>query len=397
MRRVRTLEDAADLIPDHSRVFIGSASGVPSGLVTALAKSPRQRQLTLIAGYLVRPLPLQRPDYRVVSLQPSPALWRSVADAAALPVRYSDYETIFRPGSRFALDVALVQVSRPGPDGRYSLGTSVGGALPAIRAASLVIAQVNEHMPYTFGDGELADSAFDVLVDADEPLAEVSARAASAADCRIAELVAPLVPEEACIQLGVGSLPQQIGRRLAERAGVTVRSGMVSDWCRDLRCAAPRSILTAEVLGSAGLYQWVHRNPLVYTAAASRTHVADSPVPLFAINSALEIDLSGAVNAEVAARRVLSGPGGLPDFSALAQRSPGGVSIVMLPATSPDRSRSSVVKSIPAAHPVTLPGWLADVFVTDVGVASVRQLTDAERRTAIAGIAAPAFRAELLG
>ncbi len=395
--RVASVQEAIRFVPAGARVFVGSATGIPRGLVAALLASTTLDRLALVVGYLLAPLPLQRRGFSVTTLQPSTALWRSVPEADILDVRYSDYESLFQLGSRLELDVALVQVSRAGPDGRHSLGTSVGGVLPAIRNAQLVIAQVNRHMPYVFGDGELLEDAFDVLVDHDEPLVEFTPRPPSLADCAISERVAALIPDGVCIQLGVGSLPQRVGELLSQRSGLSVRSGMISDWAMHLDVARESPILAAEVVGSTELYRWVHLNPRVRTSGAAATHIPHSAVPFFAVNSALEVDLSGAVNAEVAHGRVLSGPGGLPDFTEIALHSPQGHSVVMLAATSPDGTQSHLVRNLAPLRPVTLPSWLADTFVTDHGVACVRHLGKSAKAQAIAAIASPRFRESLRG
>lgn len=392
---VGTLAEAMSRVPDGSRVFIGSATGVPDALVRELVAGDRHRTLHLVAGYLLRAVPLEREGISVTSLQPSSALWRSAAGAAIAPVRYSDYEAVFKRGALLDLDVALVQVSRPGPGGLYSLGTSVGGAYAAVRDARLVIAQVNGSMPYTFGDGELPESCFDVLIRHDEPLIDVAGKHARPHESRIADRVLGLVPDGAEVQLGVGSLPQLIGERLSEVVGLRVRSGMISDWARVLGAPGPASIVTAEVVGTTALYEWVDSNPLVRTVAAARSHLADAAGPFVAINSVLELDLRGAVNAEVAGGHILSGPGGLPDFVGIALRSRGGRSIITLNSTSPDGAASSIVPAIPDTHAVTLPASMADAFVTEHGVAEVRYADAATRAELIGAIAAPEYRAGL--
>lgn len=380
MRIVSTVSDAIAALPSGGTVFIGSATGVPRALVRGLDESDALPGGEIVAGYLVADLPLTRADLSVVSLQPSAALWRSVASADVAPVRYSDYETLFD-----RLDAVLIQVSLPGPDGRYSLGTSVGAAVPAIEQADLVIAQINRCMPYTFGDAELDPGAIDVAVRVDEPLAELPFRPPTPSDEAIANTVAALIPAGACVQLGVGTLPQRVGGLLAERKPL-IRSGMVSDWV--LAMAGP--IVAAEAVGTAALYRWLDRNPAVRMVRASTTHIAPSTdLPFFAMNSALEIDLAGRVNAERIGERLVSGPGGMPDFASIALGSPGGANIVMLPATAAGGTRSTVVREV---GEVTLPTWMADTFVTEFGVASVRGLPASQRAQAIRAIAAPNFR-----
>jgi 4-hydroxybutyrate CoA-transferase len=393
-----TARQAVADIADGSRVFVGSAAGVPQALVAALLERCGNGLHTdLIAGYLLRPLPVCPPSALIISVQPSPALWATRAQLVDVaPVRYSDYATIFRPGGPLPLDVALVQVSSPGPDGRYSLGISVGGARPAVRAARHVIAQVNRHMPYTFGDGEISGADIDVVVERDEPLTEYSSRPPGDRASALAARVAGQVPATACVQLGIGSVPGLVGDMLAGRS-LAVHTGMLSDWSMGLQHSA-EPMITAEIVGSRRLYDWVHRNPAVRTAEADRTHKAGPDPgagPFFAINSGLQVALDGAVNAEVLGSRVLSGPGGLPDFAALAAARDDSASIVMISAASASGESSNIVARLAAGTPVTLPAWMADRIVTESGSAHLRGLPHRQRADALIAAALPQFRDDL--
>jgi acyl-CoA hydrolase len=389
-------------IPKHSRVFVGSATGVPRALVAALVGRARREhlELELVAGYLLEPLPEPPDCVRVVSLQPSAALWATAAIRTdVVPARYSDYERIFRPGAALQLDVALAHVSRPGLDGRHSLGTSVGAAVPAVRDAARVIAQVNSHMPYTLGDGEITLASLDVLVMTNEPLLEYVPRAPTARMGELAERVAAQVPNGACVQIGVGSIPAEIGRILSERRAVTAHSGMLSDWCMTAqRRTGPMA--AAEIVGSRRLYDWTHRNSAVRMLAAAASHgKGPDPAagPFYAINSGLQVALDGAVNAERVGSRIVSGPGGLPDFASLAALRAGGVSIVTVAATSSSGDRSNVVAELAPGTPATLPTWLADRVVSEHGTASLRDRSLRERAAALVGIAHPDFADAVAG
>jgi 4-hydroxybutyrate CoA-transferase len=384
-------------IEEGSRVFVGSAAGVPKALVSALAGGRLRRgQLRLVAGYLLEPLPIDGgADIDLTSLQPSPALWATEGvRVSVLPVRYSDYERIFLPGGALPLDVALVQVSGRGPDGRYSLGVSVGATVAAVRWAKRVIAQVNPRMPYTFGSGELAEEEIDVLVEHGEPLLEMVSRTPTEQMLRIAGNAAAEVPDNAVLQLGIGSLPQAVGQLLARRGPFGLHSGMISDWGM-LLARGDEPLVSAEAVGTARLYHWLDRNPAVRMGAAAEIHgrgpQSVSGRPFCAVNSALQVDLRGAVNAEAIGGRVLSGPGGLPDFAVAALGSPAGVIIIMVAAST--SGRSNIVTHLDVGTPVTLPGWMADRIVTEYGVARLRHLSDRDRVAAVRAIADPRYPA----
>jgi acyl-CoA hydrolase len=249
-------------------------------------------------------------------------------------------------------------------------------------------------MPYTFGAGELTPDQIDVIVEHDEPLPALAPRPPTPAADAIAALVAAEVPPGACLQLGVGRLPDVVAAHLAKRGRYAIHSGMISDW--SARLAAPgRVAVAAEAVGSAGWYRWLDRNPGVRFERAARTHLAGPGpgVPWFAINAGLQADLAGAVNAEAVGGRVLSGPGGLPDFALAAQRTEGGASIVMITATSGRQARSSIVARIEG--PATVPAWLADRIVSEHGVAQLRGRPDRERAAAMLAVAPPECRAAL--
>ena len=187
-------------IPDGARILIGSYAGTPVHLLEALAaERGRWESLTVLCNLLLAPVPLTAfagAPFRFLTLQPSAAL-RDATDAGHVevtPARYSDCARLFTPHGALPPDAALVQVSAPGPESRFSLGASVGAIIDAVRSAPLVIAQVNREMPYTFGAGELRRDEIDYLVEIDGPIVELTRDPPGAAAERIAEHVAALGP-----------------------------------------------------------------------------------------------------------------------------------------------------------------------------------------------------------
>jgi len=407
--------DAIGAIADASRVFVAASCSTPLALCDALAEA-RERfgQLELVAGHLRVPLApfahLGAP-FRFTTLQASPVLrdyWGSGC-IDVLPCRYSDFARLFLPGGAYPVDVALVQVSAPGPDGRLSLGTSVGSTLDLVRSTPLVIAQINPQVPYTFGAGELPPTAFDYLVEAERPLPEIAVPEPDATARAIAKHAAAEIPDGATLQFGIGAIPEAILQALASHRELGIHGGMISDACIDLveagvltgarKSEASGFLVAAEVIGTRRLYDWVHRNPLVWMAPSRCSHgaaaLADCAA-FVAINSAVEIALDGTVNAESIGARLVSGPGGQPDFAIGASLNAEGRSLLALPATAAGGKLSRIVKRIDPEATITLPRYLADRIVTEFGVARLRGLPLGARREALAAIAHPDFRDELL-
>jgi acetyl-CoA hydrolase len=385
------MEEAMASIPDGALVFVGSGCGVPRGLVDGLHTARRQWDaLHVVVGYLVEALPIfdSGAPFTFTSLHPTPAL--SSVDPARLdvvPMRYGDHPWMLGAGGPLQPDVVLVQVSPPNEDGRSSLGVSVGALIDAVRSASLVIAQVNERSPYTFGDGELERDDIDLFVEASTPLVELPAGPSSARLDAVAANAAREIEDGSAIQIGVGRLPTAVLSALTGHRDLVLRSGLFTDGCRVL---VERGVLTgvcttAEIMGDAELFSWVDRNPVITMVGARRSHGVASllRIPKFvAINSALEVDETGAVNSERGEDgRLLSGPGGLPDFVTAALATEDGRSIIALPSTANDGT-PRIVSELTGGH-VTLPAMLADRVCTEHGVARLRGLSFGARRRAL--------------
>ena len=412
--RVVTAEDAVASIPDRSRVFLSQTSGVPFTLVDALtAARGRYTRLELVTAYLLEPLPaFDHPNepFVLTTVQASPGA-RPMIDAGAcniVPAALSQWPGLWSAGGRLAPDVALVQVSPPGPDGRFSLGTQTATSIDVVRSAPFVVAEVNPQMPYLFGAGEVTRDHFDLLVDVDHPLPELLPQPIGELERAIAGHVAADIPDGATLQFGIGAIPAAILSLLVDRRHLGLHSGMIGDPCIDLveagaltgsRKAFDRGLhVGGDVLGSRRLLDWVDRNERVVVVPARYSHGPSviAGIPDFvAINSAIEVALDGSVGAEVAGGKVISGPGGQPDFAVGASLSDGGVSILAFPATAARGRLSRIVRAIDPSAPVTVPRYLADRVVTEFGIARLEGLTIEERAEALRAIAHPDFRDEL--
>ena len=411
--RIAPPEQALRQIPDRARLVIPALSGTPVGLLAALDDlRTGWTELELACGNLLTHIaPLDHPGapFRFSTYQTSGPL-RAAEQAGQLehiPASYAQVPTLFAQDGPLPADALLVQVSRPGPDGRHSLGTSVGGIVDVVRAAPLVIAQINANVPYTFGAGELAPEEFDWLVELDSDVPQLRRTEPGEIELRIAEHVVSLVPDGATLQFGLGGVPEAIMGLLGERTDLGVHSGLISDGIIGLvesgaltgarKATAPGLIITTEAAGSPDFYRWLHRNEAVRLAPASYTHsllVLAQQHNFVAINSAVQVALDGSVNAESVGGRQISGPGGQPDFAAGAQLN-GGLSVIAMPATAARSRVSRIVERLDADAVVTTPRYLADIVVTEHGIARLRGRTLAQRADALRAIAAPQFRAAL--
>jgi len=323
-----------------------------------------------------------------------------------IPANISDLPGLIATG-RLAIDVVLLQVSGPDKNGRYNAGLGIEHLHAAFARARLVVAQLNPELPWTEGDTTVEVEAIDLLVPAAEPPLELPTRPPSPIDRAIAEHVARLIPDRATIELGLGTIPEAVAGALTRKRGLGVHSGAIGDGIANLMVAGVVDNRHKEIdagvtigtmlMGSRRLYHLADRNPAIRLRATSYTHdavVLSNFRRFVAINGALEVDLTGQVNAETAGGRHIGGVGGQMDFVRAANRSPEGRSIIAVQSTNRDRSRSRIVARL-ADGVVTTPRAEADIVVTEHGVAELRGRTLAERARALIEVADPAFRAEL--
>jgi acyl-CoA hydrolase len=344
-----------------------------------------------------------------VSFFVGPALRRPIAEGRAdfMPIFLSQIPGLFSSG-RIALDVALVQLSPPDQHGLCTLGTSVDAARAAVDHARIVLAEINDQMPRTLGATTVPLSRVDAFVRTNRPLHEHPATEETPVEARIGELIAGLVDDGATLQVGIGSIPDAVLRRLGDKHHLGVHTEMFSDGIvalhesgaitNRLKVVHPGRTITSFVAGTRRLFDFVDDNPLVEFHPCDRTNdvaiVRKNP-RVTAINSALEIDLTGQICADSIGQTIYSGIGGQMDFMHAAARSEGGKPIIALPSTACGGTVSRIVSTLkPGAGVVTTRGhahWVA----TEYGAVNLHGLTLRERAEALTSIAHPDFRAEL--
>ena len=305
------------------------------------------------------------------------------------------------------IDIVLLQVSGPDASGNYNAGVGIECLREAMAGARLVIAQINPMLPWTAGDTGIEPGMIDILVPTAHPVLELPARTIGPVERAIAGHVASLIPDRATIELGIGLSPEAVTGALGKKRGLGIHSGAIGDGVADLIEAGivdnrhkeidAGITVTLMLIGTSRLYAYADRNPMIEIRSPRYTHdalVLGNFRRFVAINAALEIDLTGQVNAETARGRHIGLTGGQMDFVRAANRSPEGRSIIALPSTSRDGKHSRIVPRLPDGI-VTTPRAEADCVVTEHGIAELRGRTLAERAQALIAVADPAFRADL--
>ena len=406
-------EEAVSLVTSGMRVFVHGAAATPAPLLAELAKRRDLEDVRLYHLHVDGPAPWTAPEcrgcFRSVSFFNGPAMREPVADGRAdfVPIFLSDVPGLFTT-HRIPLDVAIVQLSPPDRHGYCSLGTSVDAARAAIDNARFVIAEINEQMPRTHGNTAVPSERIDALITTDRRLYEHHAEAETPEVARIGELVTALVEDRATLQMGIGAIPNAVLARLGNRHDLGVHTEMFSDKLVDLieggvvtnkfKQVHRGRTVTSFVMGTKRLFDFVDDNPLVEFHGCNRTNdtalIALNP-RVTAINSAIQIDLSGQVCADSMGHRIYSGIGGQMDFIRGAARSREGKPIIALPSTAKSGTISRIVHELsPGAGVVTTRGHVHWV-VTEHGAVNLHGLSLQERADALISIAHPDFRDEL--
>ncbi len=390
-------------------IVFGQACGEPSTLVDALiAQGAGIGGLSafIASSFSGAFTPESAASFRLSSMGAIGAL-RSMTKAHALdviPLHVSQVGPLISAGI-IPCDVAMIQVSPADAEGNHSLGLISDHVLAATAKARLVVAEVNEQVPFTLGQ-TIPGSSIDVAVHVSRAPVEVRAAGISATDEAIARHCAGFIGDGSVIQTGIGAVPDAILRMLRDRRDLGVHSGMLGDGVVDLVEAgvvtnARKEIdagvsINGALVGTRRLYDWAHRNPAMRMSTAAYTHdaaILGQLSRLVTINSALEVDLTGQVNAEQSGAAYMGGTGGQVDFVRAGARSPGGHAIIALSATAKAGTLSRIVPTL--AGPVTTTRSDVDIVVTEFGAAQLKGQTLAERTRRLIAIAHPDFREDL--
>lgn len=416
-KKVLTAEQAIKKIKRGERIFLGTGCGVPYHLVHELAEHSSQMADNEIVHLLtLGDTPSADPEFQAHFRHNTFFVSQNIRDAVSegradyTPMMLSDIPTLFRQ-KRMPLDIAMIQVSPPDRYGYCSLGISVDITKSAAESAELVIAQVNNRMPVTHGDSFMDVNDIDYLVPFNEPLREFEGVEIDDTIDLIGRYVARLVENESTLELGIGALPQSVCNNLMD-SGVRdlgIHTEMFSDSLLPLieagvvtnkkKTIHPGKVIASFAMGSERLYDQIDDNPMFHfydTAYVNDPYVIGQNKKMIAINSALEVDLTGQVCADSIGHRFYSGIGGQVDFIRGAKRSFGGKAIICLPSSALDGSVSRIVPRLSEGAGVVTTRGDVDVVVTEYGLANLHGKTIRERVLSLIAIAHPDFRNELL-
>jgi 4-hydroxybutyrate CoA-transferase len=413
-KKLMTAAEALQCVQSGLRVYIQPGCAEPETLVEALIKrAPFVRDVEV-----VHLLTLGRADYvapemaghfRHNAMFIGGNVREAVNDGRAdyTPVHLSEVETLFESGA-MPLDVALIQVSPPDAHGYCSFGVGVDTTLTASKCARFVVAQVNDQMPRTYGDSFIHVSRIDAFVESSRPLCELPNPKITDLHVTIARHVAGLIDDGAVLQTGIGGIPNAILPFLKDRKDLGVHTETVSDNVIPLvesgvitgarKNFNPRKIVLAFVLGTRKLFDFVDNNPIfefhpnAYTNDPRRIARNDNMV---AINSALEVDLTGQVGSDSLGTYFYSGIGGQVDFLRGASFAKGGKPIIALPSAAKDGTISRIVPMLQPGSGVVTSRGLIRYVVTEYGVAYLHGKSIRERAKALIEIAHPKFRDKL--
>jgi len=406
-------EDAVAHIKSGMKVFIHGAAATPTPLLTALCKRRDLADVRLYHLHLSGDIPFADPGQKgrffSTSLFAGSTLRKPIEEGRAdfMPIFLADIPRLFTSGI-IPLDAAIVQLSTPDRHGICTLGTSVDAAKAAADSAPVLIAEINDQMPRTHGNTVVRFDMVSAFIHTDRALLEHHGSPETEVEGRIGEIIAGLVEDGSTLQTGIGAIPNAVLSRLSDKHELGVHTEMFSDLVVDLvergvitnrlKKVHPNRITTSFVNGSKRLFDFVDDNPTVEFHPSDRTNdtaLIRQNDKVVAINSALEIDLTGQVCADSLGHRIYSGIGGQMDFIHGAALSKGGKPVIALPATAAKGTVSRIVPELkPGAGVVTTRGHVHWV-VTEFGAVNLHGKTLRERGEALISIAHPDFRMEL--
>lgn len=418
--RVVTADEAIRHIKSNQRVFLSGNCSVPHKLLEALVKyAPEVENVEICQALTVGPADYVKPEMaghlRVNTMFISHNVRSAVQDGRAdfTPVLLSEFTLLFK-NRILPLDAALIHVSPPDEHGFCSLGLEVGLTKTPAESAKIIIAEVNQKMPRTLGDTFIHVSRINYMVPVDYDLPEMimSESNPDPTTESMAEYIAELIPDGATMQMGIGAIPDAVLKYLFNKRDLGIHTELFSDGVIDLVEAGvltnarkkinPGKIIAGFILGSRRLYEWVDDNPLI---ELHPTEYVNDPFVIaqndrqVALNSAIEVDLTGQICADSIGPKLYSGVGGQLDFVYGASRSKDGVPIIALPSTATLRNGQMISRITsmlkPGAGVVTTRNHVRYV-VTEFGVADLYGKTIRQRAQSLIHIAHPDFREQLL-
>lgn len=405
--------EAVKNIKSGDNVFIHSAAAVPKQLVNAMtARHSDLRDVSIYQIHTEGEAPYSNPDFQDSFTIKSFFVGSNIREiiqngnGSYIPIFLSEAPALFRKGV-IEIDVALITVSPPDKHGYCSLGTSVDISLAATQCAKLVIAQINDQMPRTHGDGLIHISEISIQVEESEPLPEVTYPNLTDEIKAIGKSICELIEDGSTLQMGIGAIPNAVLSYLDGHKNLGIHSEMFSDGVLPLiekgvingscKKKHPRMIVSSFVVGSKKLYDFIDDNPMVQMLDfeyVNRVSVIEQNPRVVAINSAIEIDVTGQVCADSIGNKIFSGVGGQMDFIRGASLSEGGKPIIALTSTTKSGT-SKIVPFLKKGAGIVTTRAHVHYVVTEYGVVNLYGKTIEERVKLLIGIAHPAHRDHL--
>lgn len=417
--RVISAEDAVRHIKSGDRVFLTGNCSVPQKVLGALVDyAPNLRDVEICQALSIGPADYVKPEMQghlqVNTMFVSANIRKAVHEGRAdfTPVLLSEFTLLFK-NKHLPVDVALIHVSPPDEHGFCSLGVEVGLTKSPAESAKIIIAEVNQKMPRTLGDSFIHLSRLNYLVPVDYELPELLMSEGGPDETvdRIAQHIAELIPDGATMQMGIGAIPDAVLNYLKDKKDLGIHTELFSDGVIELvemgiltgsrKSIHPGKMIAGFIIGSRRLYAWVDDNPLIElhpTEYVNDPFVIAQNEKQVAINSALEVDLTGQVCADSIGPKIYSGVGGQLDFIYGASRSKGGVPIIALPSTTTLRDGrviSRIVHMLNRGAGVVTSRNHVHYVVTEFGVADLYGKSIRRRAQQLISIAHPDFREEL--
>jgi len=414
-KKLVSAEEAVSEVKIGDRVYISGNAATPYVLMKALAAQKEVlKDVELVHVLLMGDDPLSKPEmeghFRHNSLFVGPADRKAINEGRAdyVPIFLHQIPNLFFSG-QMPLDVALLHVSPPDEHGFMSLGVEVLASKAAAETAKLVVAQVNDRMPRVLGDSFIHVSRFHKLVEISEPLPQLEKSPFSDVERLIGKYIADLIEDGSTLQLGIGGIPDAVLAALVGRRDLGIHTEMLSDGVMEAiesgiitgskKTFHPDKVVITFALGSDRLYDFIDNNPVI---EAHPTDYVNHPFNvarndnMIAINSAIEVDITGQVCSDSIGTFIYSGFGGQVDFIRGAAHSKGGKPIIALPSTAKDGELTRIVPFLKkGAGVVTTRGDVRQI-VTEYGVANLWGRNLQERTKALINIAHPKFRPELI-
>lgn len=412
--KVTDADTALATIESGNRVYLAGGAGVPKELIQGLTRRAdmlRDVELTHILTFAEAPY--AQPDYQESFRVNALFIGENVREAVHAgradftPVFLSEIPGLFRSGL-LPLDIVLISLSPPDEHGFCSFGVEVGTTKPAAESARVIIAEVNRQMPRTLGDCFIHVSRLHHIIEVDYPLPEAPQGGSSERHLQVGQHIAEMIPDSATLQMGIGSIPDAVLKNLGNHKDLGVHTELFSDGVIDMveagviTCARktfhPGKMISGFLFGSQRLYDFAHNNPII---ELHPTDYVNDPFniaqndKMVAINSALQVDLTGQVCADSIGPRIFSGVGGQVDFIRGAARSKGGLPIIAFLSTAKNDSLSRIVPMLNTGAGVVTTRNDVHYVVTEYGVASLYGKTVRQRAQELINIAHPKFREEL--